>query len=123
MNNIWIQGLLSFGIWIGYGLYQRKRAFKLKAWTQRVPVAYRTLLAIAMLLASLVLLFGGFILLSNFGQLSPDGMSFFGWLSLTAVGLAFVHLQMSAASLLVSKLLEDQVTASGSDPSNSTDTK
>ncbi|HEY0866437.1 MAG TPA: hypothetical protein VGE01_03605 [Fimbriimonas sp.] len=115
---IWIQGLLSFLVWVGYGFWQSRRPQPPLTFTRRMRREVRGLTAAALLLVAVALLFGALDAVYRFGGFRPQGLAPWAWGLVTVVGLAFIHLQTLSLALIVT-LAKDSVTA-GRTPASTT---
>jgi hypothetical protein len=104
---IWLQAGACFVLWVGYGFWYRRSSDRLRVRMHRLSRRSRTLLGSVGLLAGLAVLGAGLYLVYRFGGLTPDGLTGWGWATVAAVGLAFVHLQVLGAAAMVSLVLEE----------------
>ncbi|HZH97654.1 MAG TPA: hypothetical protein VEX38_01670 [Fimbriimonadaceae bacterium] len=119
---MWTQGLVSFAVWIAYGVVQWRRSSKIYTRVSSIDRQKRiTGGAVLMLLGALVLL-GGLYSVELLGGFTRTGMTPLGWLLVTLVGLAFIHSQTVAAAMLVS-LVGPTVTEASSAASSNRDTE
>lgn len=109
---IWLQAGACFVLWVAYGFWLRRSSDRLKERMHGASRRSRTLLGSVGLLAGLAVLGAGLYLVYRFGGLSSDGLTGWGWATVAAVGLVFVHLQVLGAAAMVSLVLEE-VTARG----------
>jgi succinate-acetate transporter protein len=58
------------------------------------------------LLGSLAILIGGIVSIAAAGWMTEKGLSVFGMVAVAAVGLTFIHLQMTATALTLSLAVE-----------------
>ncbi|QYK56580.1 MAG: hypothetical protein KF733_03650 [Fimbriimonadaceae bacterium] len=96
-----VQASLCFLLWIGWGLWQRRRA---EAWHRRFASMSRGKLA---LLGSLgfifgaALLFGALFGISAAGGIQDGSLTPLAWAAVALTGLVFVASQTAAATALV----------------------
>ena len=113
---IWLQAGACFVLWVAYGFWLRRSSDRLKARMHGSSRRARTLMGSVGLLAGLAILAVGLYLAYRFGGLTADGLTGWGWATVGAVGLGFVHLQVVGAAAMVSLVLEE-VTAKAPGPS------
>lgn len=109
---IWLQGGLSFVIWIGYGVIQNRRSNRIRQDVGRMPRSQRGLLGAALFVVGAMVLIGGLAIIQQNGGFTNSGMTLFAWLAVSALGLAFVHAQTMGMAMLVS-LVQENVTNPG----------
>lgn len=97
---LWAQGLVSFVVWILYGVFQTRRLAQVRAAVERVPRSRRGCLGALILLVAAGTLFGGLIGITAMGGFAGGGMTALGWLLVTLLGLGFVHAQTMAVAML-----------------------
>lgn len=117
---IWLQAGACFVLWMGYGLWLRRRSERLKGWMHASSRRTRTLLGSVGLLAGLAVLALGLYWVFQAGGLGEDGLKPWAWLVVALVGAAFVHLQVIGAAAMVSLVVEE-VTAQARRPSVNTE--
>jgi hypothetical protein len=96
------QGLFSFALWILYGVIQARRSGAIRESLRRLSRSRRGFVGSGLLLGAMVVLFGGFIGIHALGGFTKDSMTLFGWVMVTVLGLAFVHLQTTGMAMLAS---------------------
>ena len=106
---IWLQGALSFLVWIGYGVFQSRRSEKIRAQVGAIPRSTRGLLGAALFFVGAMVLLGGLFLVLRGGGFTASGMTAWAWLVVTVLGFAFVHAQTLGMAMLVS-LVHENVT-------------
>lgn len=116
----WVQGGTAFLLWIAYGVYQARRAQKVRQWALSVSPTKRGLTSAGLFLGSLPVLFGGLALVNALGGFGRDRMTAWAWILITLVGFAFVHLQTLGMALLVVAAQNNNVTP---DSAEASDTK
>ena len=97
----WAQALLSFGLWVAYGVVQARRASRIRAWARQVSPALRGLWAAGLFLGGAGVMFGSLFSLAARNGITPLGIAGWGWIVLSLAGLVFVHAQTLAMALLV----------------------
>lgn len=100
------QGVGSFVVWILYGVTQARRSAAIRRSVERIPRGRRGLIGAASMLGGIAILFAGFLGIQAIGGLGRNAMTPLGWFLTTAVGLAFIHLQVLGMAMLVSIALE-----------------
>jgi NhaP-type Na+/H+ or K+/H+ antiporter len=115
---IWAQGLLSFGVWVAYGYVRARGSDTLRRQLAQKPRRRRALLGGAYMLGSVTILFLGLMGIALAGGMPPGSMLPWGWVSMTILGLVFVHGQTQGAACLIS-LIQDPVTSAVLKPSTS----
>ncbi|MFN3684293.1 MAG: hypothetical protein ACK41F_10235 [Fimbriimonadaceae bacterium] len=99
----WLQGAVSFLIWILYGIGLRRRTERTVAWVESWSRGVRTAIGAACLILSGVLLLAGLSALRALAGPRPDGgLETVPWIAVTLLGIAFVELQVLGAVILVS---------------------
>jgi hypothetical protein len=101
---IWIQGGISFLIWIGYGVIQSRRSHVIREQVAGIPRNRRGVLGAALFLIGMMVLFGGLGIAFRQGGFTQGGMTLVAWPAVTLLGLAFVHAQTMGMALLVSMI-------------------
>jgi hypothetical protein len=99
---------LSFGIWITYGIWRRRRADRLRDKMALLSRRLRVGLSIGSLILSAVILFAGLSVFSSYRGIQEGPYSGWLWFAMTLVGLVFVHMQTLGSVAMVSVVLEDQ---------------
>lgn len=102
-----LQGVVSFGIWILYGVFLSRRSLQLRQRVQRMSRTVRGIRGGMTMIGALVILLGGFTGISLAGWMTPKGFTPLGWLAATLFGLAFVHAQTMSMAMLVSLAVPD----------------
>jgi hypothetical protein len=97
----WAQALTSFGLWVAYGVFQARRAARVREWARAVSPALRGFWAAGLFLGGAALMLMGLLGIAAGKGISPSGLQAWAWLALSGVGLAFVHAQTLAMALLV----------------------
>jgi len=105
---IWLQGSASLLLWLAYGFWLWRRACALSGSTRICRSSQATKGALFLICGALMLVVGMWAVL-RLGGFGSDGMTAFGWLGVSALGLVFVHMQAAAASVLIG-LAESAVT-------------
>ena len=113
---IWLQGGVSFLIWIAYGVIQNRRSETIRSWALTVPRQRRALLAAAFMIGSIAIMFAALTACLRLNGFTKDGMAAWVWLVVSAFGLLFVHGQTMATALLVATV-QESVTSRPSDSS------
>jgi len=106
----WLQGGLCFFIWIAYGVIQTRRSKEIRTWAKSIPQARRGLLAAAVMLGAVVLIFAVLNIALLYNGFGAHGMTIPTWIGVACFGLAFVHGQTLATALLVTSA-QESVTA------------
>lgn len=106
---IWLQGAVAFLIWVGYGIVQFRRSYKIRRTVDAIPRARRSILGAALLVLGAMVLIGGLGMVLQNGGFTSAGMTPAAWFAVTILGLTFVHAQTLGASMLVS-LIHESVT-------------
>ena len=117
---IWLQAGACFVLWVGYGLWLRRRSEGLKARMQGASRRSRTVLGSVGLLAGLAVLATGLFLVFQAGGLGEAGLKPWAWLAVAVIGGAFVYFQVLGAAAMVSLVIEE-VTAKAVRPSVNTE--
>ena len=97
----WAQALVSFGLWVAYGVVQARRASRIRQWARQVSPALRGLWAAGLFLGGAGIMLGALFSLAARNGITPQGIAIWGWAVLSLAGLAFVHAQTLAMALLV----------------------
>lgn len=97
----WAQALLSFALWVAFGVVRMRNSTHWRDRAKQVSPAKRGIQAAAAFLLAVVVLFGPLTLIATLGGLTKSGFTLWAWLVLTAAGLAFVALQTWGTALLV----------------------
>lgn len=106
---IWLQGLLSFLVWILYGWRMRSASASLRDRLIGWPRKRRVLVASLGLTGSLVLLFLSLWCIAALGGMRETGLTAWGWIAVTLAGLGFIHVQVISAASMIT-LLHSSVT-------------
>jgi hypothetical protein len=106
---VWLQGGLSFLIWIGYGVVQNRRSQLIRGQVGRMPKGQRGGLGAALLVVGAMVLLGGLAIVLQQGGFTNTGMTPIAWLAVSILGLAFVHAQTMGTAMLIS-LIQENVT-------------
>lgn len=91
----------AFLLWILYGLWLRKGSERLRTRLESWPRKKRIVTGPMYLLGSVTLLFLTLVGLEQTGGLTRDGLTWWGWVVVTIVGLGFVYLQVTAAAMMI----------------------
>lgn len=113
---IWTQGLLSFCVWIAYGVLRSRGSKALRVRLGLLSRNQRTTRGIAWLVGSMAAFFVGLSVVVMAGGMPKGGMTPGGWIAITLLGLGFVHGQTQGTALLVS-LVQEPVTSRAAEPS------
>lgn len=97
----WAQALLSFGLWVVYGVVQARRAARIRAWAKGVSPTLRGLWAAGLFLGGAGLMLGALLSMAARNGISPQGIAPWAWILLSLAGVAFVHAQTLAMALLL----------------------
>jgi hypothetical protein len=93
--------IVSFGVWLGFGIYLRQKQKLMLQWISQFSKFRRMLLGSIGLLLMGALLLLGMVLIADFGGYQNGKMQLWGWLFITLLGCSFVFVQvMSALSIL-----------------------
>ncbi len=103
---IWLQGGLCFLIWLGYGVFQMRRAQEVRTWSVSIPRSKRGLLAAGLLVGSIIPIFAALTFSLKLNGFGPNGMKPIVWIAAALLGLLFVHGQTLATALLVTSAQE-----------------
>lgn len=99
----WLQGAVSFLVWILYGLALRRRSERIVAVASRLGPRWRVAAGVLAMLMSGAVLLGGLIALRAVSAPRPDGsLDAATWIAVTLLGIAFVELQVFGAAVMVS---------------------
>jgi hypothetical protein len=115
---IWPQALLSFLVWLAYGVWMRRRSDALRARLAGMSRARRVFLGSAGLVLSAFGLLAGLVAVSAMGGLREGALTPWAWLAVTVLGLGFVHMQVLGAAAMIS-LVQDRETHRPEPPSES----
>ncbi|MEJ5170282.1 MAG: hypothetical protein WHU10_04780 [Fimbriimonadales bacterium] len=106
----WLQGAVSFLIWILYGVGLRRRAERTARMVEHWGHGVRVFAGAACLILSGVLLLAGLAALRHLAGPQPaDGMETVPWIAVTLLGILFVELQVLGATIMVSLARPDRV--------------
>lgn len=97
----WAQALVSFGLWVAYGIVQARRASQIRLWAKQVSPTLRGLWAAGLFLGGAGIMFGALFSLAARKGITNQGIAMWGWAMLSLAGLVFVHAQTLAMALLV----------------------
>ncbi|MBS1720602.1 MAG: hypothetical protein JST35_09170 [Armatimonadetes bacterium] len=101
-------GLISFAIWVAWGVWYSRRSLQIKAKIDPMPKGAKVAFGVLFMIGALMILFGGvFFAATRFQSTDPKTMSIIGWALATFAGLVFIHLQMLAVMMLVSASLSE----------------
>jgi hypothetical protein len=114
----WIQGLVCFVLWIGYGFVQSRRSGQIRENLQKLSRKTRALSGAALMLLGAGVLFGALIGNHALGGFTPTGMTPLSWICIALAGLLFVHAQTMAMAMLVTLMYDGVVTSRQSAPSD-----
>ena len=120
----WLQGAISFGVWIAYGVIQSRRSHLIRSRIVQLTRNCRVAGAAALMVGSLLLLMLSLLLVNSWGGFGEHGMAAWAWVTVTVLGLGFVHAQTMAMAMLVT-LAQESVTQTRAETStreNSTKT-
>ena len=106
---LWVQGGFSFLLWVGYGIFQSQRSESIRAFVGAIPRVRRGVLGASLFLVGAMVLLGGLAITLSLGGFTSSAMTPLGWVTITALGLAFVHAQTMGTAMLVS-LVQENVT-------------
>src|SRR5437868_786755 len=104
---MWLQGGISFVLWIAYGVVQSRRSGAIRAQVVQLGPAHRGILGAALFVVGAMVLIGGLSIVLQRGGFTPSGMTPLAWLTITLLGLAFVHAQTMGMAMLVSLIQEN----------------
>ncbi|MDR3691818.1 MAG: hypothetical protein P4L46_20735 [Fimbriimonas sp.] len=113
---IWLQGGMSFLLWIAYGAIQNRRSESVRSWALSVPKKRRTATAVVWMLGSISIVFAALTACLRIGGFGSNGMTPFVWIVVTVFGAFFVHGQTMATALLIATV-QESVTAARLDSS------
>jgi hypothetical protein len=99
---IWIQGGVSFLLWIAYGVIQSRRSHLIRKQVESISPTRRGILGASLFLVGAMVLIGGLAIILQNGGFTPGGLTPLAWLGATTLGLAFVHAQTMGMAMLVS---------------------
>ncbi|HCE01493.1 MAG TPA: hypothetical protein DER07_10680 [Armatimonadetes bacterium] len=115
----WLQGAVSFLIWILYGIGLRRRTERTVARVESWSRNTRAAVGAACLILSGVLLLAGLAALRTLAGPQPsDGLETVPWIAVTLLGIAFVELQVLGATIMVSLAKPTSVSKRGPGASN-----
>lgn len=119
---MWAMSLISFALWIGYGVFQARRSSEIRDRVSRVPRSRRVLIGAGLMILGIAALFVALMAIQSLGAFSGKEMTIPGWLGATFGGLMCVHCQTLAMAMLVSVALEPvtnphRPSSSSTDPS------
>lgn len=97
----WAQAILSFVIWVAYGIRFARRGAQVKAWALAKSPSKRGITAGGLFLLGMVALFGAMMAAAAAKAVRPDGIVLWAHLLITLAGLGLVHAQMLAMALLI----------------------
>ena len=87
---IWIQGGVSFLLWIAYGVIQSRRSYLIRKQVESINPTRRGILGASLFLVGAMVLIGGLAIILQNGGFTPGGLTPLAWLAATTLGLAFV---------------------------------
>ncbi len=114
----WFQGLVSFALWIGYGVFQSRRSEKIRVKLTAIPRGKRGLMGAITMILGASALFGTLLGTYALGGFGLNGMTILAWIAISIGGLFFVHSQTMSMAILVTLMAEPGVTSMGSKPSD-----
>ena len=115
----WLQGAVSFAIWILYGIGLRRRTERTVARVESWSRNTRAAVGAACLILSGVLLLAGLAALRTLAGPQPtEGLETVPWIAVTLLGIAFVELQVLGATIMVSLARPTSVSKRGPGASN-----
>jgi hypothetical protein len=115
---IWVQALVCFAIWIGYGFVQSRRSQEIRAKLSALPRSRRVMSGAVLMLFGAATLFGVLMLVQIMGGLTQSGLTFLSWVLVAAGGLAFVHAQTMAMAMLITLVYDSVVTSEKAEASD-----
>lgn len=95
-------------VWLAYGLIQRRRQDVIRQKLLRTPRVVRVLYGSVGFFFSAALLLGGLWWIAAQGGLTPNGLTLWGWVAVTLLGLGFVHVQVLAAASMITLIQENE---------------
>lgn len=101
-----------FAIWLAYGLFQWQRSGKIRDALSQVCRKRKMLWGPLLLLAGVAVMAGCLVLVQSAGGITPKGMAPWAFAFLTVGGLAFLHLQVMGAAMMVSLAVTGECAAS-----------
>ncbi|HTQ10636.1 MAG TPA: hypothetical protein VMI31_11230 [Fimbriimonadaceae bacterium] len=106
---LWLEGGLSFLLWIAYGVIQSRRSDAIRRQVGRMSRGSRAVLGASLFLVGAMVLIGGLGIVLQAGGFASAGMTPIAWTVVTVLGLGFVHAQTLGTAMLVS-LVQENVT-------------
>lgn len=110
---LWIQALVSFALWIAYGVVLARLAPSMRKTFSGQSRRRRTVLGPVLMVLGAVLLLVGIGGIGALRGLGPTGLKPWAWLVLTVIGLGFVHAQSVASLLMISLATETEPAGTG----------
>jgi hypothetical protein len=108
----WLQGLVSFAIWIVFGIVYSRRSRHIRAYLFAQSRGRRVAIGAISMIGGSALLFGTLVALHATGGFTSHGMTPLSWLLITGAGLVFVYSQTLAMAVLVTLVMDGVVTSS-----------
>lgn len=109
----WTQALISFAVWIAYGVVMSRLYAKRRPKVVNGSRRKRTLLGPVLMLVGAVMLLSGIFALYETHGIGPNGMTSWAWIWLTTFGLLFVQIQVLASLVMVSLATETEPPGTG----------
>jgi hypothetical protein len=105
---IWVQGIVSFGLWMLAGWLIKRRQDRIARWARSISVGQMVALGAFGLIGSAVGLFFGLAALAQTKQLTPQsGFTVVGWVLMTLLGAGFVALQTLMTMAMFSRVMPE----------------
>jgi hypothetical protein len=117
---IWVQGGLSFALWIGYGWFLSRRSEALRAQLNGLGRGLRAGGGAGLILIAAMVMIGGLGIVLQQGGFTPAGLTPVAWIVTTFLGIGFVHAQVLGTAMLIT-LIQPGVTNLGVGPSTHTE--
>jgi len=108
----WVQGLVSFAIWIVFGIVYSRRSRQIRAYLLSRTRPQRVALGAMSMIGGSALLFGTLVGLHAMGGFTIKGMTLVSWILITVAGLVFVYSQTLAMAVMVTLVSDGVVTSS-----------
>ena len=105
---LWVQAGVCFLVWVGYGIWMRGRSERLKSFVSGWSRGKRVAFASVGLIGGMALMLGGIAAVSALGGIQSGTLTPWAWLLCMLIGLGFVHLQVLAASAMITLVLEEE---------------
>ncbi len=99
---VWVQSLLAFALWIGWGVWQARRV---PAWRERLLAMSRTARGVGgpiLLFCGAGVMLGGLFLVQQMNGLQGGALTPLAWGIVILIGLAFVQSQIVAGAMMIS---------------------